>query len=375
MYHHFWNDGERLRGPGTYYHTSAKEKDEKGEPIAALVDCWICAPLEVLAITATREDNEYGRLVEFTSLNERKKRCAIPARWFAGRGDEPWANCSPWDWRSPWQSRACLGFFIILPIPSPRNVSQLRFPLAGMTRKPLFCPTKSSARQQFGIRARTNESLHQSREVSRWKAQVAAWAQGNPNLIVAFAALFAGPLFHVFNVPGGGLNWFGHTTHGKTSCLEGGAVGLGRTENFSRTWNSTAIGLEAMAQLHTDTALILDEIHMVDPKVLDSIIYALMNGFGRARAMSMELRGQRPAGVCSCFPVGRFPAKPSLPTGGMKSGRDRLSGCWTFRLRASMALSTDLHGFKGGAEFADALRESAGQHYGHAGPRFVRCVD
>ncbi len=29
VYHHVWNDGERLRGPGAYYHTSTKGKDEK----------------------------------------------------------------------------------------------------------------------------------------------------------------------------------------------------------------------------------------------------------------------------------------------------------------------------------------------------------
>ncbi len=346
----------------------------KNEVTLVLVDCWICAPLDVLAITATREDNEYGRLVEFTSLNGRKKRCAIPARWFAGRGDdaseriaEPGLEISHGK-----DERSYLFHYIANSKPEKRFAAALS--TGWHDKKTFVLPDQVIGNTAVWYQGKDEANPYgKAGKFSQWKAQVAARAQGNPNLVVAFCASLAGPLFHAFNIPGGGLNWFGHTTQGKTSCLDGGRSVWGG-EKFSRTWNSTANGLEAMAQLHTDTAMILDEIHMVDPKVLDSIIYALMNGFGRSRA---NIHGaSRPAANWRVLVLssGEVSSETQLATGGINVRSGQSVRMLDIPVEGKHGAFDDLHGFKGGAEFADALRESARQHFGHAGPRFVRAL-
>ena len=52
---------------------------------------------------------------------------------------------------------------------------------------------------------------------------------------------------------------------------------------FIRTWQATAVGLEAAAALHSDTLMVVDEIHHVEPKVLDAAAYSLTNGYGKSR--------------------------------------------------------------------------------------------
>jgi putative DNA primase/helicase len=78
------------------------------------------------------------------------------------------------------------------------------------------------------------------------------------------------------------MHFVGPSTLGKTTALEVGQSTWGGPK-FRLTWETTTTGLQAKAMLHTDTLLVLDEIHMVDAKVLHSAIYALVNGYGKSR--------------------------------------------------------------------------------------------
>ena len=197
--------------------------------------------------------------------------------------------------------------------------------------------------------------------------------QGNPNLIVALCGAFAGPLFHLFNVPGGGLHWFGHTTKGKTSVLEG-AQSVWGGPKFRRTWETTAVGLQAVATLHTDTLLVLDEIHMVDPKVLDGAIYALINGAGKSRGNVHAAARPTARWRVLVLSSGEVSSETQLSQSGLTIRAGQTIRMLDIPVEGKHGAFDSLHGFTGGAEFADALREGAAQHCGHAGPQFVRSL-
>ena len=218
-YFHFWNDGSRLRGPGTYYHTVASEKGENGS-VVNFIDNWICAPLEVLAITATREDNEYGWLVEFTSRNGRQKRCAIPARWFAGRGDEALGELLALGLDiTHGKQRALVLEYIATSRPEKRFAAALS--TGWHDERTFVLPDEVIGKTAVWYHGKDEQNPYtKAGKFEHWRAQVAARAKDNPNLIVALCGALAGPLFHLFNVSGGGLHWFGPTTLGKTSMLE-----------------------------------------------------------------------------------------------------------------------------------------------------------
>ena len=282
VYPNFWNDGERrIRLPGTYHHATVKGKGKENETVTILVDNRICSPLDVLAITATREDSEYGSLVEFTSRNGRQKRWAIPARYFAGRGDEALGELLALGLEVVHKGRALVLEYIASARPEKRFAAALS--TGWHDDRTFVLPDEVIGKTQVWYQGKDEQNPYtKAGEFERWQTQVAARARNNSNLIVALCGALAGPLFRLFNVPGGGLHWVGPSTIGKTTLLEA-AQSVWGGPKFRRTWEITAVGLQAVAMLHTDTALVLDEILQVDSKVPAQAIYALINGFGKSR--------------------------------------------------------------------------------------------
>jgi putative DNA primase/helicase len=85
---------------------------------------------------------------------------------------------------------------------------------------------------------------------------------------------------------GGGLNFFGPSSTGKTTLLQAAASVWGRSASpgYIRTWRATANGLEGAAAGATDTALVLDEIGVVEARDAAAAFYGLANGSGKAGA-------------------------------------------------------------------------------------------
>ena len=95
-------------------------------------------------------------------------------------------------------------------------------------------------------------------------------------------------MLYKFGVPGALVHLFGPSSTGKTTTLAAGASvwGGGTVDGknvYIRSWQSTAVGVEAIAALHSDTLAILDELHLVDPRILDPAIYAFGCGHGKNR--------------------------------------------------------------------------------------------
>jgi putative DNA primase/helicase len=122
--------------------------------------------------------------------------------------------------------------------------------------------------------------------LSDWQRGVGALASGHALAMLAISAAIAGPLLDLAGQEGGGLNFFGQSSRGKTTLLQLAASvwGRGSTPGYMRTWRATANGLEGAAASATDTALILDELGQVEARDAAQALYSLSNGSGKARA-------------------------------------------------------------------------------------------
>ena len=109
-------------------------------------------------------------------------------------------------------------------------------------------------------------------------------AAGNSRLVFALSAAFAGALADVVGEDSGGFHFRGASSSGKTTILKAAASVWGEPSAYPRLWRATTNGLEALAALHNDGLLILDELSQIDPREAGEAAYLLANGQGKARA-------------------------------------------------------------------------------------------
>jgi putative DNA primase/helicase len=193
---------------------------------------------------------------------------------------------------------------------------------------------------------------------------------GNPLLLLALSASFAGPILALCNAEGGGLHFVGDSSTGKTTLLEA-ACSVWGGSNYRRSWRATANGMEGAAALFNDGLLVLDEISECNPHEVGAIIYALGNGRGKQRAG--RLGSARALTRWRCFVLSS--GERSIETTIYEVERQAKAGQSVRLLDISATRNygawDNLHGLASGSAFSDAIKRAALKHHGRAGRAFL----
>ena len=212
-----------------------------------------------------------------------------------------------------------------------------------------------------------------------WRAGVAALASDHALPMLAISAALAGPMLHLAGLEGGGVNFFGASSKGKTTLLQLAASvwGRGSSPGYVRAWRATANGLEGAAASATDTCLILDELGTVEARDAAAGLYSLANGQGKARAARDGALREPKTWRALVLSSGELPTEAKLsedrrhkPRAGqlvrmLDTPADRGFGYGAF----------DSAGPEGDAGLlAKALKQAAITSHGTAGPAFVRQI-
>jgi len=213
--------------------------------------------------------------------------------------------------------------------------------------------------------------------LDEWRESVAALTAGHTIPMLAISTALAGPLLQLAGLEGGGLNLFGQSSRGKTTCLQAAASvwGRGGTPGFVRAWRATANGLEGAAAQSTDTLMVLDELGVVDCRDAAQALYGLANGQGKQRAARdgspRELKFWRVLYLSS----GELPVEAKLAEA---SGRKARAGQLVRLIDVPAERSKGFGVFDNGgldgdaARLAKEIKRAATTAYGVAGPAFVR---
>jgi uncharacterized protein (DUF927 family) len=212
--------------------------------------------------------------------------------------------------------------------------------------------------------------------LNEWREGPAQLAIGHVLPVFAISASFAGPLLHLAGMESGGLHFFGPSSIGKTSLLALAASVWGRGDvhdGYVRTWRSTTNGLEGAAVGATDTALILDELGVIDAHELGLALYMLGNGSGKARAQrdgsAPEPKSWRDLTISS----GELPSRAKLAE---ERGRCARAGQLVRMLDIPTQRAYGVFDNAGpdndAANLAKRCRLEATSAFGTAGPEFVR---
>jgi putative DNA primase/helicase len=365
--------GQKMR-PGLYWHGYGKSPQDADPPP---VDIWICSPIHAEAITAGEQGADWGMLLRFTDPRGRWKEWAAPMRLLKGSGEDLRGELLDLGVRIDPQHRNRLTEWMMGRYPERRITAATRTGWhEGQDGRCFVLPggTIGAEDVRFQAEHAAHDDFRTAGTLDGWREGVAAPCEGNPVLLLAMSAAFAGPLLKVAKqqeVGGAGVHLLGDSSRGKTTALQAAASVWGGP-GFVRTWRATANGIEATAAALNDTLLPLDEISECDPREIGSVVYSLANGTGKQRAA--RTGGTR--AVARWRIVALSSGERTLDAHMSEAGKRAKAGQEARLLDVPATDRThgafdELHGYADGRAFADALKQATATHYGHAGPAFV----
>jgi len=343
--------------------------DKYGNPVQS----WVCSPVHVEAVTFDGSDNNFGRLLRFKNTLGRWREWAMPMDLLRGAGDDMRGELLSMgvEIDSSSQARNLLASYLQAKSPRRRMRCALQ---VGWCDDSFVLPDAVIGPKASGVIFQSGERGHDEHttggSLQGWQSEIAARAVGNPLLVLALSAAFAGPMLARCNAEGGGVHMMGDSSTGKTTLLEGGCSVWGGP-NYRRSWRATANGMEGAAALFNDCLLALDEISECDPREVGTIVYSLGNGRGKQRAGRSG--SARPVSRWRCFILSS--GERSIATT-MQEGGHRAKAGQAVRLLDIPAARTfgawdDLHDLPSGTAFSDAIKRASATHYGHAGRAFL----
>lgn len=169
-----------------------------------------------------------------------------------------------------------------------------------------------------------------------------------------------------------GIHYKGHSSLGKSTALHVANSIWGNPSNVY-TFRATANGLEGIASLYNDRLLCLDELGQISPIEAGQVVYMLGNGIGKARATQHGLAKTQATWRLVFLSTGELSLTQVMEEVGcrVKAGQE-------VRLieipadTGSFGIFENLHGLKGGADFAIYLKNACSKSYGMPARIFLK---
>jgi len=356
------------RRPGVW---SFGIKPGRGDEPPTLTEHWVCSPLHIEAVTFDGQENNFGRLLRFTNSLGRWREWAMPMELLRGGGEELRGELLAMGVQIDPDAKNLLGRYLQSIAPERRVHCALQVGWCGgsfVLPDAVIGPNAADVIFQSGERG--HEEHTRAGTLEGWQREIAARAVGNPLFQLAVSASFAGPLLARCNAEGGGVHFVGDSSTGKTAMIEVACATWGGA-NYRRSWRATSNGMEGAATLFNDCLLARDEISECDPREVGQIVYALGNGRGKQRAQRSGRAQSLNRWRCFVLSSGERTISTTMAEGGFQSKAGQSVRLLDIPAARRYGIFDDLHGFSGGAAFADALKRAAVTHHGHAGRAFL----
>jgi len=337
---------------------------------------WICAPLDVVALTRDENSGDWGRMLEWIDNDGKKHQWAMPLELMEGDGSEvrrelarQGLNISP----NP-NARNLLPAYIKgwQVEDRARCVNRLGW-YGDVFVRPLESIGKTSERVVFQNAHAIEPAYSESGTADEWRDSVACLAQGNSRIVFALSIGFAGPLVSIAGEDSGGFHFRGASSSGKSTALKVAASVWGKPTSYVRLWRGTVNGLEGLAALHNDSLLVLDEIGQVDPAAAGDAAYLLANGQGKARATRNGLARAPQRWRLFFLSAGEESLSAIMEKAGKKSsaGQEIRLADIEADAGAGMGIFETLHGLPSAAALASKIKEASDKYYGTIGKKWL----
>ncbi|MDN3406826.1 DUF927 domain-containing protein [Pseudoalteromonas sp. APC 3218] len=335
---------------------------------------FLCGPIQVLGIArGGNSTRDYGLLVEWKNLDGICIRKLIPRRHIINdqgkvlkellvdTGLELSSRKGIWD---PIIS------YLIQARPEKRYKSATQ---TGWLNNSFVTPSWciSNGDEQV-IYSGTKEAdfLSSAGTLSSWQKEVGSLCINNPLLAFTVCTGLCAPLLHWLNWPSCGVHLFGKSKASKTTTLIM-AASLYSGTDFYYAWRSTANGLEAIAVEHNNLLLCLDELHQVDPEVVDQSIYTIANGMSKSRSNKDGSQSQRKKWRLIFLSTGEMGLEEKLSSihKGVKAGQE--IRFLEVPIQRQHGAYDDLYGHNNMNDFSESIWKAVNENHGTVMPQWV----
>lgn len=348
---------------------------------------WVAfgSEVNILARTRTTEGEDHGRLLEVVDGDGVRHSWAMPAALLAGTGEAiraellrlgfmpvPSAGRKWRDW---------LFEYLISAEPEARArcVSSIGWHGAAYVfPNETISAVVSTDRVLLQSSEKLEHALNVAGTLDDWRSTVAALALGNSRLVLAVSAAFAAPLLVLTGEDGGGFHFRGGSSTGKSTALAvaGSVWGGGGMRGYVQSWRTTDNALEALAAMHNDACLCLDELSQVESKAAGAAAYMLGNGVGKARAGREGQARKSHEWRVLFLSSGEMGLADKIRESGGRIAAGMEVRVINLRADAGagLGLFDDIHGAANAAVFAQSLKAAVGRSYGIPARAFLRHI-
>ncbi|MDA8129638.1 MAG: DUF927 domain-containing protein [Betaproteobacteria bacterium] len=365
---------DRLEDDGAKYRSGVWHfgiKPGKSDAPPTPTETRVCSPLHIEAVTFDGQDNNFGRLLRFRNTLGRWREWAMPMELLRGSGDDLRGELLAMGVEIDPTAKTLLANYLQAKPPKRQMRCALQ---VGWCGDSFVLPDAVIGTAASGVIFQSGERGHDEHTkagtLEGWREEIAARAVGNPLLLLALSASFAGPLLTRCNTEGGGVHFVGDSSTGKTTLLEAGCSVWGGS-NYRRSWRATANGMEGAAALFNDCLLALDEISECDPREVGAIVYALGNGRGKQRAGRTGSARAVTRWRCFVLSSGERTIATTMQEGGHRAKAGQAVRLLDIPAARVYGAWDALHDLSSGTAFSDAIKRAAVTHHGHAGRAFL----
>lgn len=365
-----------LNDKGVWFHP---DPPLKGENTPA--PTWVCSPLKIVAITRDHNNENHGRLLEFSDVDGIQHIWSMPMELLAADGAEYRRTLLSMGLQinGSREAKTLLSLYIQQNVPKQRVRCVTKLGWHGPTF--VFPDETISIQPQSEpiiFQASSPQMTHykSSGTLQEWQANVAYYCMGNTRLIFVVSSAFAAPLLELLEEEGGGIHIYGNSSGGKTTATKVAASVHGNPKIHS--WRATNNALESIATLHNDSLLCLDELGQLDPREAGETAYLLPNGMGKGRSNRKGDARNRYTWRLIFLSNGELSFPDIIKQGGkkVKAGQevriiDIPSDTGVY------GVFEELHQFrdaKDASAFARFLTDQVERYYGTAGREFIKTI-
>lgn len=338
--------------------------------------------LHVRARTRSRDGQDHGRLLEIIDGDGVSHLWAMPAALLAGSGEAIRAELLRLGWEPAgrrWKDSLLEYLISSDPEDRARAVSGIGWHGASFVLPDETIGINVASERVIMQTAQPlDHALDVAGTLDEWRENVARLAVGNSRLVLALSAAFAAPLLAVAGDEGGGFHLRGSSSSGKSTALAvaGSVWGGGGPRGYVQSWRATDNALEALAALHNDACLCLDELSQVEAKAAGHAAYMLANGVGKARAGREGQSRKAHEWRLIFLSSGEIGLADKIEEGGgrMAAGMEVRVIDLRADAGAGLGLFEKIHDAADPATFAQNLKAASGRYYGAASREFIRAL-